>query len=398
MITFRSASTRAVNAGRAIAECVEAALGAPPAPCDVLVVHAGMGHDFAALSAAAQALLPGARIFVGSCAGVVGRERVSETLQDVAVMAITGADELATAHVTGVTGETAEARCRDLAQALVDQQPALSQIFLMAPGIDIAADRCVAGIEAVVGPEVTIFGATTGDNMRGNRCRQAIDGTVHETAAFAVGFADPTLRAATTATHGFAPAGPPMTITRAAANAILELDGAPAWEHYTQRLALPPSATCADTLPLGALAVVPPRGAGPAADDGLLLRTVTQRGPGGGMRATAALPPGTVLQLTRRDEDQIFAAVDHHIRALQAEIGDGEVVAVFHADCAARGRSLFHRVLKDELMARLQHPLSTAGRVPPWLGTYGFGEFIPVGGRNAFQNYTTALAALVRAV
>ena len=69
---------------------------------------------------------------------------------------------------------------------------------------------------------------------------------------------------------------------------------------------------------------------------------------------------------------------------------------MFHADCLARGRYLFNRVMKDELVGRMQYPLARGGEVPPWLGMYGFGEFARLGGRNAYHNYTTAIYAICR--
>ncbi len=69
---------------------------------------------------------------------------------------------------------------------------------------------------------------------------------------------------------------------------------------------------------------------------------------------------------------------------------------MFHADCLARGGFLFNRVVKDELVRRMQYPLSKDGAVPPWLGMYGFGEFARLGGQNQYHNYTTALYALYR--
>jgi hypothetical protein len=71
-------------------------------------------------------------------------------------------------------------------------------------------------------------------------------------------------------------------------------------------------------------------------------------------------------------------------------------VAVFHADCLARGRFLFNRVMKEELVSRMQFPLSRDGVVPPWLGMYGFGEFARLGGANVYHNYTTALYVIHR--
>ena len=54
--------------------------------------------------------------------------------------------------------------------------------------------------------------------------------------------------------------------------------------------------------------------------------------------------------------------------------------------------------MKEELVHRIQQPLTDEGAVPPWFGMYGFGEYARLGGRNTYHNYTTALAALYRVV
>ena len=55
-----------------------------------------------------------------------------------------------------------------------------------------------------------------------------------------------------------------------------------------------------------------------------------------------------------------------------------------------------YRIMKEELVQRMQHPFSTDGVPPPWLGMYGFGEYARLAGSNTFHNYTTALAAIYR--
>lgn len=71
-------------------------------------------------------------------------------------------------------------------------------------------------------------------------------------------------------------------------------------------------------------------------------------------------------------------------------------IAVFHADCLARGRFLFNRVIKEELVSKMQYPFYENGVCPPWLGMYGFGEFARLNGKNTYHNYTTALYTLYR--
>ncbi len=395
MLEFFSASVRMVNSQRAIEECLEVALGADPADCDLVVIHASLGHPLKALVDQARKQCPRARVVASSCCGVVGREGVSESMKDVAVMAVRGA-ELAVAHVDGIYGHNSYERSVELATELKRKNPAINMIYFLASGIDIANDLCLAGIESVFGPEVTVFGATSSDNMRGVVSYQAVDGEVFEHAAFAVGFADPTLEVDTQATHGFVAVGEPMVVTRSEGHKILELDGKPAWTEYTGRLGLPETATPGDTIPVGALAEELSPELAQEYGNAHLLKVVTKRDADGAMHYATTCPVGTRLWLTVRDEERIFKDLDRTMEAMLVRAKGRKPVAVFHADCLARGRFLFNRVMKDELVSRMQYPLSTGGAPPPWLGMYGFGEFARLGGANTYHNYTTALYAIYR--
>ena len=397
MLEFHSASTRMVQSRRAITECLEAALGERTGDCDLIIIHASLGHNYAELAAQARQLAPGARIVGASCCGIVGSEGVSESMKDVAIMTVKGRDELAVAHVDGIYGDNSFEKCADLARQLQAANPGVNMVYFLASGIDIANDRCIAGFESVLGPQVTIFGATSSDNMRGLVSYQIVDDRVYEHAAYAVGFADPTLSMDTQASHGFVAVGEPMIVTKSQGHRILELNGQPAWKEYTSRLGLPESATCGDSIPVGALAEKLPAHLAAEYGSDHILRVVTKRDPATGAMYYATLcAEGTPLWLTVRDEPRIFADMERIMGQFTQRSGGAKPVAVFHADCLARGRFLFNRVMKEELVSRMQFPLSTHGVVPPWLGMYGFGEFARLGGANTYHNYTTALYALYR--
>jgi hypothetical protein len=218
-----------------------------------------------------------------------------------------------------------------------------------------------------------------------------------EHGAWAVGFADPSLEVDTQATHGFLAVGEPMVVTRAEGTRIVELNGRPAWHEYTSRLGLDPEkATCGDSIPVGALAEELPAALAEEYGNPHLLRVVTKRDADGAMHYATTIREGTRLWLTVRDEERIFADMDRMMAAMVARAGGRRPVAVFHADCLARGRYLFNRVMKEELVGRMQFPLSSDSVVPPWLGMYGFGEFARLGGANTYHNYTTAVYAIYR--
>lgn len=394
MLTFSSSSARIVNSRRAIAECFEVACEGRPSP-SLVFIHASIGHDFKELADEAARLAPGATVVGASCCGVVGSEGVSESMKDVAVMAVSGND-FSAACVDGVYGHNSHAKIHELAADLKQRCPAVNMLYFMAPGIDIANDECLRAIEEVFGPDVPVFGATSSDNMRGLVNYQIFGRQVGEHMAWLVGFADPSLEVVTRASHGFVAFGDPLVVTKADGNRIVELNGRPAWETYTGRLGLTGAAACGDTIPIGALAEALP---GPEAEcygNPHILRVVTKVEPDGIMHYATHIREGTQLWLTMRDEELIFSEMDLMVSKIRDEAGGRYPEAVFHADCLARGRHMFNRVLKEELVSRMQMPLSGNDRIPPWLGMYGFGEYARLAGRNAYHNYTTAIYAIFR--
>lgn len=395
MLEFFSASARVINSRHAISECFQSAMGDRAGEADLVIIHASMGHRFEVLMDEARRLAPGARIVGASCCGVVGREGVSESMKDVAVMMVVGRD-FAIGQIDGIYGSNSEGKTREMAEAVRRGQPEVNMVYLMAPGIDIANDGCIRGIESVFGPEVTIFGATSSDNMKGIVSRQACDDSVYEHSAWMIGFADPTLSVVTAASHGFIAVGEPLVVTKSEGNRIIEFNHRPAWMEYTGRLGLASEATCGDAIPIGALAEALPEADAVAYGSAHILRVVTSRHPDGSMDYPVTVEAGTELFLTLRDEGRIFDDLDRMVAELVRQCGGKEVVAVFHADCLARGRHLFNRILKEELVSRMQGPFMRNGEVPSWLGMYGFGEFARLNGRNTFHNYTSAIYAILR--
>ena len=394
MLQFRASNTRSVSPQRAVQEALEIAQGSDPIDFSVVLLNATVGHDLVALTEHVREAAPRARVLAASCAGVVGPAGPGESMHDVALMGI-GGEGCIVATVDGLVGDTSFEKGAELARGLQGTPEPVHCVFLLASGIDIANDRVIAGMESVLGSEVTIFGATSSDQMQGIATFQAIDGVEHQHAAYAVGIWDPTLAVETQATHGFFATGTPMVVTKANGNRIVELDGQPAWPHFLERLGLGPDAVEADTIPIGALAEELPTNEGAEYGNPHILRVVTHHTDAGEIIYATTVEEGTRLWLTTRDEDRIFADMDRMLAVMTRE-HTGAPVAVFHADCLARGRRLFNRVMKEELVHRMQQPFLDGGTVPPWFGMYGFGEYARLAGDNEYHNYTTALAALYR--
>jgi hypothetical protein len=373
---------------------MEIALGNDYKDADLIILHASIGHNFQEMVQQAHEMAPNARIVAASCCGVVGREGVSESMKDMALMAVKG-KEFAVANIDGLTGKNSYEKSLELAHSLKSQQPGINMVYFLGSGIDIANDLCIQAFEEVLGEDVTIFGATSSDNMKGVISYQAVDQTVTEHGAYAVGFADPSLTVDTQATHGFVAIGEPLVVTKADGHIIQEFNGKPAWEEYTRRLGLTTDATCGDTIPIGALGEKLSPELAKEYGNQHLLRVVTKHD-GNDMYYATTIAEGTELWLTTRDEDLIFTEMDRLVKEMNERNVGKKPVAVFHADCLARGRFLFNRIIKDELVSKMQYPFYQDGSCPPWLGMYGFGEIARLGGKNIFHNYTTALYVIYR--
>lgn len=394
MLNFFSSSARIINTKRSVEECLESALGDGNDEVDLLIYHASIGHDFNDILLESKAKYPNADLVAASCCGVVGKEGVSESMKDMALMAVKGKD-YALAHVDRIFGHNSYDKAKYLALTLQRQKQGINMIYFLASGIDINNTHCIQAFEDVFGDEVTIFGATSSDNMKGVVSYQAVNDRVYEHGAFAIGFCDPTLQVHTQATHGFLAVGDPLIVTKASGHIIQEINHKPAWSEYLSCLDLDDRATCGDTIPVGALGEKLNAKLAKAYGNSHILRVVTKH-EGDYMYYATTCEENTELWLTIRDEELIFDEMSKMTQSLVQEVGDNHVVAIFHADCLARGRYLFNKIFKEELVANMQHPFYQNDECPPWLGMYGFGEFARLDGKNTYHNYTTSLAVITR--
>ena len=396
MLEFHSSSTGAVNTRRAVAECLENALGGTNLDCDLIIFYTTMGHNFREILSEMHRLSPGARTVGCTCTGVTGREGPNESMRALAIMAIRGpADEFAVAGQERITKADSDGVARRLAEDLKRENPRVNMILFHPSGLAVFPEKAIEGIESVFGPETPILGGLSTDNMRFVSDFQFLDDRTLEQGAVAVGFADPTIEVVTQANHGFTVMGNPIEVTRSDNNRIVELDGRPAWARWAESLGLPPTARFIEIGPVP-LARELPEEPHEEYDSRYLILIYTGSAPGDGtIHVTSSCPVGTRLWLSRRDEKAIFAGLDRMVERTVQRCRGRKIVAVLHADCNSRGRLLFNRVLKEEIVSRMQGPLCKDSDLP-WLGMYGGGEFARLGGRNRIHAFTSALYVILR--
>jgi hypothetical protein len=404
MLNFRSASVRIADSARAVDECIEIMYeGGAPQENSLWIVNAVIGHKLDKVASAIRARVRGASVLGSSCGGIVGREGAGESMTHMAVMTVDGPqDELAWFAEDGFHAGNAYEKGLSLAKGLRDRLPAARLIYLLSPGLDSCNDDLLKAMHEVFGKDVVIFGGASSDNYKGVVTSQYIGDKACADGVWAVGFADGDLKAAARATHGFNAYGDPMTVTKADHNIILEFDGQPAWLTYRRRLGEISENEVKTALVSGGLAIALEPALADEYGNRHILRMGLPQGDTGAIRLSVSAREGDKFYFTTRDEELIFSEQKKTLEALRNDIaanskdGVAHPVAVFQTDCLLRGRTLFDKVMKDEITAMMQNAFLNDGETPPWLGMYGFGEFCPLGGVNLFHTYTTSLLVLYR--
>ncbi|MBT3370793.1 MAG: hypothetical protein HOA08_06620 [Rhodospirillaceae bacterium] len=398
MLEFHSGSSSAVNSKTAILECIDHAFGdRDKAECKLLIIHSTVGHNFDQMAAGAKEACPEAEIVGCTGSGVIGHGSVSEAMRAMAIMAITG-NEFTVAAADGLNGGNSAEFGERVAAAIKAEDPGINMVFALSAGLDLAGDQVIAGIESVFGADIPIFGATAADNGKAKGTFQFHNQDVLEEGLILVGLSDPSLEVLSGVHHGSKPIeGAIFEVTKSNDNEIIELDGKPAWHALLARFGLPPESTeVPDVMAIAGLGDILTEDEQAVYDNPQILRVpIKVSDDKQSFYLTAAIPEGTKLQLMQRDEQYIFDGVESLMQRMQDDLDGRQPVAVFHADCMARGRHTFNQVLKDEIIAKMQYPICGEDFIP-WLGVYGFGEYCRFAGKNHFHAYTTSLFPIVR--
>jgi hypothetical protein len=200
------------------------------------------------------------------------------------------------------------------------------------------------------------------------------------------------------ADHGYSVVGNAMIVTRSDRNLVYELDGTPVWKLLTQKAGIEedidPKTPGASALWGIAMELPQDLYSAYGGHHAMHLGGPVML-PDGAIPMGEICPEGTRIWLAQRNEDDIFRGTDRIVKEIVEESGGRTPAAVFHADCAIRGKYMFNRFLKEEIVARMQHPLSNGGDVP-WLGFYDGGEYCRIGTKNRFHVYSAALFAFYR--
>ena len=160
-------------------------------------------------------------------------------------------------------------------------------------------------------------------------------------------------------------------------------------------LGLPETVTLAETLPVALLAKELPSDLWEEYGSKYIIFGPGYKNEDKSMTNPYNILDGTKIWLTRRNEKKMFDGVDWMVNNILYKLNGKKPLAVFHADCALRGKFSLSRILKDELINHLQYPICKGENIP-WIGMYTGGEFAMLGGKSFLHLITSSLFVIYR--
>ncbi|GAI51228.1 unnamed protein product, partial [marine sediment metagenome] len=231
-----------------------------------------------------------------------------------AIMTIKGPkDEFFVTGIDSLESVDAFETFSQLARDIKNKNPGINMIFCH-PGVSshkriTIHTKIIEGIESVFGPDIPIVGGLSIDNNKLVSNFQFIGEQVFEQGAIMIGFADPTLELISLGSHGFDVIGKPFKVTHSEDHHIFEMDGRPPWKSWTEKLGMPETSKTMEVLVFAPLATELPADLHEEYGSPYLVNAIIPVADGS-LYATRAIPEGTKLWLTRRNEDNILDGVD----------------------------------------------------------------------------------------
>jgi hypothetical protein len=197
--------------------------------------------------------------------------------------------------------------------------------------------------------------------------------------------------------HGTSPTGLTMTLTRAEANRLLEIDGRPALEVWQEVTGLAEGET-SDLNHVAAWAIGIERPV-PAVDghtkSAYAIRAAFGFDPNEkSITLQAAIPSNTKIMFHHRTTAAVMEGTKVMGGDLADRVRNQNVWAVLGFECGARTSPFLGSKATTEENIALQGAIAPDA---PWLGMLAWGEIAPVGGEPAFHNYTYPLVVLTGA-
>jgi hypothetical protein len=360
--------------------------------CDFVMLFATVGYDQQLLLRTVRTATGGVPLCGCSAEGIIAQSRTDESNHAVVVL-VWRSDEIHF-HPVKALGlrENSRAVGTAVATALAPLPADALSLFVFADGLTFNFDRFRDGFEAVVGTgqPLPMLGGAAADNWQMRRTFQYLDDEVFSDGVSAALMAGKG-RLACHVNHGCVAIGHERTITRCEGNVIYEVDGKPILEVLKEYLDEEEVNDFNKAIVNLCLGFKSPKALEESYDEFIIRFMPSKDDRTGSVSIPTEVTPGTRVWMTRRDPEKMFRGVEQLAERLRAQMGSTPPRAVFHFDCAGRGKTMFREQDRTRLITRLQELVSPT---VPWIGFYTYGEIGPVNRQNHFHNYSAVVSVL----
>ncbi len=389
---YESPEPGSADTARAAADALIAAFD--QTPLKAVVVYASVNHDQAVLLGTLRERLGSDVIILGcSSQGVVFQEGLHEGGYFLGVMGL-GGDELRVAQASQVElAEDTRAKGRALAKDVRSQLPDVPKVLIVLydPLCGADVEEMLAGVREIV--DCPLVGAGAGQPWGPIvETFQYWGDQVHGHSVTALGLSGP-FEADLGVSHGTAPTGVVMTLTRAEGNKLLELDGRPAIEVWREVTG------CSDEQ-IYDQEYVSSWAVGVEREfdvDGKKQQAFVIRAAFGfdldrnAVVVQAAIPEGTRIMFHHRSVPAVKDGALAMAKDLKQRLNGKEPWSVLGFECGARTSPFLG---EGETLSENIEIQRVIGPQTPWLGMMAWGEIAPLGNLPAFHNYTYPLLVL----
>jgi hypothetical protein len=391
--SFISTEPESLDAGRLAGEALTERFGAER--LQVVMAYATVNHDQAPVLEALRAAV-GPDVFILGCSvqGMVSNGELTEGGFAVGVMGFGGsALRCATAierEIQDDTKDKGRALARKLKADFGEEPKLVVVIYDPLCGADVEA--LLAGMRLELDCPL-IGGGASQPWGRTIQTFQYWDKEVVSRGVVALALSGP-FTAEIGICHGSAPIGLTSTITKAAGNQVLELDGRPAVDVWVKATGCDPSNMFDQTLMASWALGIERRymvdgPEGPREEIGRVIRGAFGFGmETGAVIFQAAIPEGTKVMVHHRTVENMLSGTTIMAKDLAQRLSDRKPWAVLGFECGARTYPFLGESNTQKEHAQLR---ATVAPGVPWLGMMAWGEIGPCGGEVAFHNYTYPL-------
>lgn len=374
-------------AGKHAAQEACAGLGGEPPDC--MMMFLTVGHDIAEVMRGVFSVTGEIPLVGSSGAGVITNMGCDEASHSVGLMAMKGEGVTFTPFLlTGLSNQSRSigAQVAEQVEAAGPSADDTKLLVLLPDGITVDADGIYTGLGDELGYHIDVVGGTAGHDFQISETYQfcgkevVSDGLsgvlIHGRFHYEIGVS-----------HGSKPVGLFRTVTKAEGNYIYEIDGQSALTLLESFIGEERAKDFGQTLNMFEL--------GESFADKDYSQDILNRAilgvdeERGGIRLAVAIPEGTKVRITHRDESLVLQRTREKAREVLGAMNDPEAASYLFFECSGRGSYLFGEPEPD-----VDALLEVTGREKPILGFYTFGELAPVAGRNYFHNYTAIFVGL----